>query len=104
MGLSVHRAARIGAIARGGQVLVSSATRELVEGDLGEGTVLLDLGAVRLRDFDRPERISQVAAEGLERDFPAPPGLEERDRSFVQIAPLVRVRWSSLAGRIRRTP
>ena len=34
VGLGVHRAARVGAIAHGGQVLLSSATRGLVEDDL----------------------------------------------------------------------
>src|ERR687887_2043119 len=34
VGLGVHRAARIGAVAHGGQVLLSSATRELVEDSL----------------------------------------------------------------------
>ena len=37
VGIGVHRAARIGAVAHGGQVLLSSATRELVEDDLPEG-------------------------------------------------------------------
>ncbi len=70
VGFSVHRAARIGAVAHGGQTLVSSATRELVEDDLPEGVVLRDLGSYRLKDIDRPERISQVVAEGLRTDFP----------------------------------
>jgi len=102
VGLAVHRAARIGAIAHGGQVLVSSATRELVQGDLRDGMSLVDLGAVRLKDFDRLEPIAQVAAAGLVRDFPAPAGLVESDGTFVQFGPLVRFRWTSLARRLRR--
>jgi len=102
VGLAVHRAARIGAIASGGQVLVSSATRELIEGDLDGGISLVELGAARLKDFDRPEPISQVAADGLMRDFPTPSGLVESDRSVVQLSPLVRVRWGSLRRRLRR--
>ena len=70
VGLSVHRAARVGAAAHGGQVLLSSSTRELVEDDLPEGVFLRDLGVHRLKDIDRPERISQLAAEGLRVEFP----------------------------------
>src|SRR5262249_20729013 len=40
VGIGVHRAARIGAVAHGGQVLVSSAARELVEDDLPNGIEL----------------------------------------------------------------
>jgi class 3 adenylate cyclase len=76
LGLSVHRAARIGSAAHGGQMLLSSSTRELVEDDLPEGLCLLDLGQVRLKDLDRPERISQIAGEGLQRDFPPLRGAE----------------------------
>ena len=71
VGFSVHRAARIGAVAHGGQVLLSSSARSLVEDDLPDGVVLRDLGLYKLKDVDRPERISQVVAEGLQRSFPA---------------------------------
>src|SRR5262249_15292823 len=70
LGFSVHRAARIGGAAYGGQVLVSDSTRSLVEDDLPAGVFLRDLGLHRLKDIDRPERISQLAAEGLQADFP----------------------------------
>jgi class 3 adenylate cyclase/DNA-binding beta-propeller fold protein YncE len=70
VGIGVHRASRIGSAAHGGQVLLSSATRELVEDDLPDGVILRDLGLYRLKDIDRPERISQVVAEGLQVEFP----------------------------------
>ena len=76
VGLSVHRAARLGAAAHGGQVLVSSTTRELVEDDLPEGVSLRDLGTHRLKDIDRLERISQLAAQGLQVEFPPLRGVE----------------------------
>jgi YVTN family beta-propeller protein len=69
-GLGVHRAARISTIGHGGQVLLSNATRELVGDDLPPGVALRDLGRHRLKDIDRPERIYQVAADGLPRSFP----------------------------------
>jgi peptide/nickel transport system substrate-binding protein len=69
VGLGVHRAARIGAVAHGGQVLLSSATRELVEDELG-GVSVRELGSYRLKDIDRPERLVQLDIEGLQTEFP----------------------------------
>lgn len=69
VGIGVHRAARICAAAHGGQVLLSSATRELVEDALPEGIKLRDLGIHRLKDIDRPEHLFQVAGPGLPDDF-----------------------------------
>jgi YVTN family beta-propeller protein len=71
VGLGVHRAARISGAGHGGQVLLSNATRELVEDDLPADVRLRDLGVHRLKDLDRPERIYQLVAAGLPADFPA---------------------------------
>ena len=68
VGMDVHRAARVAAAARGGQVLLSEATAKLVHGLPGLGTI--DLGEHALKDIAMPERIYQVTAEGLRRDFP----------------------------------
>ena len=68
-GLDVHRAARICAAAHGGQILVSSATRELVAGELTD-VALRDLGAHWLKDLDRPEHLYQLVIDGLRADFP----------------------------------
>jgi predicted ATPase/class 3 adenylate cyclase len=70
VGVDVHRAARIAAAAHGGQVLVSDATRSLVEGHLPNGVELLPLGEHELRDVARPEPIYQVLGEGLRAEFP----------------------------------
>ena len=70
VGLAVHRAARVMAAGHGGQILVTSATRELVEDDLGAGMSLRDLGEHQLKDLDRPERLFQVVADGLASEFP----------------------------------
>jgi class 3 adenylate cyclase len=67
-GLAMHRAARICAAARGGQVLVSQATQTIIE-DEEEGEIgftLVDLGERALKDLDRPVRLFQLAAAGLE--------------------------------------
>jgi streptogramin lyase len=69
VGLGVHRAARIGAVGHGGQVLLSNATRELVEDEVG-GVTVRSLGAYRLKDIDRPEPLFQLDIDGLETDFP----------------------------------
>ncbi|MGZ4414026.1 MAG: adenylate/guanylate cyclase domain-containing protein [Gaiellaceae bacterium] len=71
LGLGVHRAARIAAAGHGGQVLLSNATRELVEDDLPPGVTLRDLGLHRVKDIDRPERLYQLVIEGLPADFPS---------------------------------
>jgi class 3 adenylate cyclase/WD40 repeat protein len=70
VGLAVHRAARICAVGHGGQILLSSATRELLEDDLRPGVSFRDLGQRRLKDFDRPERLFQVVVGDLPADFP----------------------------------
>jgi class 3 adenylate cyclase len=70
VGIGVHRAARIGAVGHGGQVLLSGATRELVEEEVG-GVAVRELGAYRLKDIDRPERLYQLDIEGLQTDFPS---------------------------------
>lgn len=67
VGVDVHRAARIGEAGHGGQVLMSDATRSLV----AEGPfVTRDLGIHRLKDLDRPERLTQIVVAGLPVEFP----------------------------------
>ena len=71
VGVAVHRAARIGEAAHGGQVLLSGTTRALVVDRLPAGTGLLALGRHRLRDLDTSEDISQLVVDGLPSEFPA---------------------------------
>lgn len=61
VGLDVHKAARIMGAGHGGQVLLSQATRVLLDRE-----DLRDLGEHRLKDFDEPVRLFQLGA----RDFP----------------------------------
>jgi predicted ATPase/class 3 adenylate cyclase len=70
VGLDVHRAARIAAVAHGGQVLVSQAAAALAGGFLPPGAGLRDLGWHRLKDLGRPEQIFQLCAAGLQTEFP----------------------------------
>jgi class 3 adenylate cyclase len=76
MGMDVHRAARIGHVGYGGQVLLSETTTSLVLDELPEGVSLLDLGRHRLKDMRRPEPIHQLVIEGLPSDFPPLTSLE----------------------------
>ncbi len=70
MGLDVHRAARVGALAYGGQILLSETAAALVRDRLPPGAALADLGLHRLRDLGRPEQIFQLGAPGLQAEFP----------------------------------
>jgi hypothetical protein len=70
VGLEVHRAARVAAVGYGGQVLLSETAAALVRDALPAGAALTDLGAHRLKDLGRPERIFQLQAAGLQAGFP----------------------------------
>ena len=72
-GTTVNRAARIMSSAHGGQILVSHAAADLVEGRVPREIELVDLGEVRLRDLTSPERLYQIAHPKLPRVFPAAP-------------------------------
>jgi predicted ATPase/class 3 adenylate cyclase len=76
LGIDVNRAARIAAAAHGGQVLLSGATRVMVEHALPEGVALRDLGAHRLKDIVHPESLHDLLVEGLPSEFPPPRTLE----------------------------
>jgi predicted ATPase/class 3 adenylate cyclase/DNA-binding CsgD family transcriptional regulator len=78
VGIDVHHAVRIMSAGHGGQVVLSHTTRELVERNLPEGVQLRDLGAHRLKDLGRPERLFQLVIAGLPADFPP---LKTLDRS-----------------------
>ncbi len=60
VGLDIHLAARVGAAGHGGQVLLTRATRELVD------VPVVDLGEHRLKDFDAPVALFQCG----DRPFP----------------------------------
>ena len=71
VGLDVHRAARIGAAGHGGQILLSGASRALVQSALPQGVTLRELGLHRLKDLDDPEDLVEVIIAGLDGVFPA---------------------------------
>ena len=85
--IEVHRAARVGAAAAGGQILVTSTTRAL----LGEDTEIEDLGEHRLKDFPSPERLFNVVYDGRRAaEFGPPRTAEARPTNLPEeLAPLV---------------
>jgi predicted ATPase/class 3 adenylate cyclase len=62
VGIDVHRAARIMGAGHGGQVLLSEATKQLLDSNVR----LRDLGEHRLKDLSAPQRLYQLGAA----DFP----------------------------------
>jgi class 3 adenylate cyclase len=69
-GPAVNRVARLLAVARGGQVLVSGAAAELLSDELPGGVDLRELGTRQLKDLSRPERIYEVEAPYLATHAP----------------------------------
>jgi len=59
-GLDVVRAARIAADGKGGQILLSEATRAIVGDDLPQGVGVRELGERTLKDIDRPEPLYEL--------------------------------------------
>jgi predicted ATPase/class 3 adenylate cyclase len=89
-GLDVHHAARIMSAAHGGQILLSQATRELVEHELPAEVSLRDLGEHRLKDLQRPTHLFQVVIADLPADFPPLKTLGNSPNNLpVQPTPLV---------------
>ena len=68
VGLDVVRAARICTVGRGGQILLSETTRALVGSGLPDGVTVFPLGQRHLRGIDEPERVYEVAIDGVELD------------------------------------
>ena len=69
-GQTLNRAARIMAAGHGGQILLSGVTAREVSEHLPINASLKDLGEHRLKDLIRPERLFQLNAPDLPKDFP----------------------------------
>jgi predicted ATPase/class 3 adenylate cyclase len=75
-GSTVNRAARLRAIAHGGQILCAQSSAQLLEDRLPEGAALRSLGSHRLQDLARPEAVFQLVHPDLPADFPPLRSLE----------------------------
>jgi class 3 adenylate cyclase/tetratricopeptide (TPR) repeat protein len=64
-GPTVNRAARIRALATGGEILVSQATAEVVHDRMPDAATLGELGMHRLTGVTRPEQVFAVRVRGL---------------------------------------
>ncbi len=69
-GTSLNRAARIMSAAHGEQILLSSATAELLREHLSDGVGLRDMGEHRLKGLLNAERLLQIDAPDLRSEFP----------------------------------
>jgi class 3 adenylate cyclase len=96
VGLDVHRAARIAAAGHGGQILISEASRDLLD----SAFALRDLGEHRLKDLTAPERIYQLGSGEFrplkslnQTNLPAQPtALIGRERELADVLELIRAR------------
>ena len=89
-GPTLNRAARLMAVAHGGQILVSLPTEELLRGHLPADIELRDMGERRLKDLVRPERVYQVIAPDLPADFPPLRTLDARPNNLpAQTTPFI---------------
>ena len=69
-GALVNRAARIRALAHGGQVLLSGNTCGQLGSTLPDGASLIDLGIHHVRDVPEPIRVWQLRHDELDAEFP----------------------------------
>ena len=70
VGMAIHQAARIAAVAHGGQIVLSEATRLLAEETLPVGSTIRPLGAHHLKDIDRPVVLHQLSDPTGVSSFP----------------------------------
>ena len=78
-GATVNRAARLRAIAHGGQTVMSADVAQRVDGALAEPDwILRDRGQHRLKDLDEPLRVFELVHPSLRQDFPPLRSLDGR--------------------------
>ena len=95
-GPPLNRVARLVSIGHGGQTLISGTTAELLRDAVPPEGELRDLGAHRLKDLTRPERVYQLCMPDLLDTFPPlrsldylPNNLPQQPTSFVGRAGIV---------------
>jgi class 3 adenylate cyclase len=79
-GLDIHRAARICALARGGETLISSVTASLVRDQLPADLGLSERGLQQLKGFSETMDVFALEIEGVEATQPGRPGADPEVR------------------------
>jgi predicted ATPase/class 3 adenylate cyclase len=104
-GATVNRAARLRAIAHGGQTILSQACEELVRDLLPDRVSLHDLGEHRLKDLARAEHVFQLSHPDLVEGFPPLRSLNPRLTNLpIQLTSFVgRERESAEIARLLRS-
>ena len=87
LGLDVVRAARICTAARGGNVLLSESTRALLGSTLPDGVAVFPRGERHLKGIDEPERVYELAIDGVESEDVAPEDVPSAPSPPTPIAP-----------------
>ncbi len=82
VGLAINRAARIAAVAHGGQILAADVVRTLSAAATPEDVGFRDLGSHRLRDLREPAHLHQITAPGLVAEFPPLATLDARPNNL----------------------
>jgi predicted ATPase/DNA-binding NarL/FixJ family response regulator len=89
-GSVVDRCAQLRALAYGGQVLISQATRDLIRDVPLPNLGFKDVGERRLRDLTRPERVYQLLGSGLPDRFPELRSLDRLPNNLpIQATPFI---------------
>jgi predicted ATPase/class 3 adenylate cyclase len=83
-GNTINRTARVMSAAHGGQVLVSQAVVDALNGQPRSDVGFRDLGTVRLKGLATPEHVYQVLHPRLRPDFPALRALEATPNNLPQ--------------------
>lgn len=100
-GLTVHAASRVESAAAGAQVLITQATLDAASERWPSDIELIDLGFHRLKDLPAELKLYQVAAPGLEREFPPVRGLELA-RNNVPVPPSTFIGRTEVLSRLHR--
>ena len=82
VGYDVNRAARIAAVAHGGQIVISDTVRALGGAGSDGAFELRDLGEHRLKDLLAPEHLAQVVAADLPSEFPPLHSIDARPNNL----------------------
>jgi predicted ATPase len=80
--LTMAKVQRVMSVARGGQVLLSNTSAELLHNKLPKGITLRDLKEHWLKGLPNPERLWQMVAPDLQQDFPPLQSLKERPNNL----------------------